>query len=85
MCLYCHCIPPALPPHPHTCTHTAVCAQGIADFTQRLPSQAHEEVRFLLYRLDFTEFYKRSAPADSDGEEQAGSGATPRQDGMLVD
>ena len=27
--------------------------------------QAHEEVRFLLYRLDFTEFYsKKAAPAD---------------------
>ena len=31
-----------------------------------MPSlQAHEEVRFLLYRLDFTEFYsKKAAPAD---------------------
>jgi len=37
--------------------------------------KAHEEVRFLLYRLDFTEFYsKKIAPTD-DGTD----------DGMLID
>ncbi|GAX86220.1 hypothetical protein CEUSTIGMA_g13633.t1 [Chlamydomonas eustigma] len=52
--------------------------RGIADFTQKLPSQAHEEVRFLLYRLDFTEFYKRSAAMSEDSNEEA-------IDGMNID
>ena len=57
-------------------------------------SQAHEEVRFLLYRLDFTEFYKRSTAAgdgDSDSGDE-GDGAddcSPQRDegvdGMMVD
>ncbi|KAG1679629.1 hypothetical protein FOA52_006146 [Chlamydomonas sp. UWO 241] len=69
--------------------------KGIADFTHRLPSQAHEEVRFLLYRLDFTEFYKRSSGVADDGDEDDEDGvggglggtsarATPREDGMVL-
>jgi len=33
--------------------------QGIRQFTQLLPAQVHHDVRFLLCRLDFTEFYNR--------------------------
>lgn len=45
----------------------AVHHERLAAFTDLLPAQAHEEVRFLLYRLDFSEYYNnRRRTTESD-------------------
>uniref|UniRef100_A0A7S3QYS6 Gamma-tubulin complex component n=1 Tax=Dunaliella tertiolecta TaxID=3047 RepID=A0A7S3QYS6_DUNTE len=41
-----------------------VHARALQTFTQQLPAQAHDEVRFLLYRLDFQEFARRRSAID---------------------
>ncbi|KAL6744735.1 Spc98 family-domain-containing protein [Haematococcus lacustris] len=43
-------------------------AAALQAFTDQLPAQAHDEVRFLLYRLDFNEFNARMRRADGDDD-----------------
>ncbi|MEW5305464.1 MAG: hypothetical protein WDW36_008001 [Sanguina aurantia] len=45
--------------------------QGVSDFTEGLPAQALEEVRFLLYRLDFSDFHKRTTNTGSQPQSPA--------------
>ena len=47
--------------------------KGIADFTQSLPPEIHEEVRFLLIRLDFSSFYSKQASGEDIDEMDLGS------------
>jgi hypothetical protein len=56
----------------------SLCTMSLSFHAILLKSQAHEEVRFLLYRLDFTEFYKRSAVMPEESIEET-------IDGMIID
>mmetsp|Transcript_8944 Transcript_8944/g.19114 ORF Transcript_8944/g.19114 Transcript_8944/m.19114 type:complete len:880 (+) Transcript_8944:124-2763(+) len=43
--------------------------RALAKFTEQLPAQTHEEVRFLLLRLDFAEVYRRRALQTEDEDD----------------
>ncbi|KAJ9510229.1 hypothetical protein QJQ45_015708 [Haematococcus lacustris] len=52
-------------------------AAALQAFTDQLPAQAHDEVRFLLYRLDFNEFNARMRRADGDDDMDMSTSISP--------